>query len=694
VAARSEPQSAPQTVSKVQRSSPPVSTRRNELAEALSGLESSNQRTASAEYQDESAIAPPAAEGADDLPSYLRESKPVTKSRPSQKSLDLRDALLSDEPIHEAAQAPAGKPADRLAPRMPSTSSPKAAPPKTAAETPAGEPLQAKISPVKPPAKAPTSEETDGLGSLDAQDASAMFGAEGSEELSAPAPVKVSKSATASKAASGAAATAARGLLFTSKQPLITSHIEGPQRIVVGRQAEYRVTIENKGDVTAREVAAVVAAPTGTEVVDATASNGTVERDGQAAAAGQIKWQLYELPAGASQTLTIQLIPRGGREMQLGIELTQAPVVAQATVEIQEPKLQMEIAGPAEVLFGKAQRYSLTLSNPGNGSAEDVSIELTPPGGNKDSLVKHKIGTLAPGESKKIELELTAREAGELKIQAAAMAVGNLRTECIKGILCRKAELQVDWRGPEKKYAGSVATYFFRVRNPGTAPVDQVAVQCNLPAGAELVEASEGNDYDADRHTILWKSGTLNAGEEKFMEVQCRLTQPGTNKMELTAQSAGSDLSDSKSVPVNVEALADLKLEVSDPKGVIPVSEEATYEIHIKNRGMTAAHGVNVVAMFSEGIDPSHVEGGQHSIRDGRVTFRTIDNLAAGAERVFKIHAKASKSGTHVFRAEVLCDELEAKLAAEETTRFFTDEERWADASTAYADESQGTTTR
>jgi uncharacterized repeat protein (TIGR01451 family) len=286
VAARSEPQSAPQTVSKVQRSSPPVSTRRNELAEALSGLESSNQRTASAEYQDESAIAPPAAEGADDLPSYLRESKPVTKSRPSQKSLDLRDALLSDEPIHEAAQAPAGKPADRLAPRMPSTSSPKAAPPKTAAETPAGEPLQAKISPVKPPAKAPTSEETDGLGSLDAQDASAMFGAEGSE-LSAPAPVKASKAATASKVASGAAASTARGLLFTSKQPLITSHIEGPQRIVVGRQAEYRVTIENKGDVTAREVAAVVAAPTGTEVVDATASNGTVERDGKAAADGQ-----------------------------------------------------------------------------------------------------------------------------------------------------------------------------------------------------------------------------------------------------------------------------------------------------------------------------------------------------------------------------------------------------------------------
>jgi hypothetical protein len=239
-----------------------------------------------------------------------------------------------------------------------------------------------------------------------------------------------------------------------------------------------------------------------------------------------------------------------------------------------------------------------------------------------------------------------------------------------------------------------VATYYFRVRNPGTAPAEQVAVQVNLPAGAELVEASEGHAWDADRRAIMWKGAGLNAGEERFMQVQCRMSQPGVNKMELSAQTASGDLSDIKSVPITVEALADLKLDVSDPKGVVPVGDMAVYEVRIKNRGQSAARGVTVVAMFSEGIDPSHVEGGQHTIRDGRVSFRMIDNLAAGSETVFKIHAKASKSGTHVFRTEVACEELEVKLAAEETTRFFTEEERWADASTAYADEANGTMTR
>jgi uncharacterized repeat protein (TIGR01451 family) len=307
--------------------------------------------------------------------------------------------------------------------------------------------------------------------------------------------------------------------------------------------------------------------------------------------------------------------------------------------------------------------------------------------------VRHKIGTIAPGESKKLELELTAREAGELKIQAAAVAANNLRAETEKMVLCRKAELEIDWRGPAKKYAGAVATYYFRVRNPGTAAAEQVAVKLNLPSGAELVEASDDHEWDADRRVLLWKAAGLNAGEERFMEVQCRLSQPGVNKMELSAQTASGDLSDATSLPITVEALADLKLEVTDPKGVIPVGDTATYEVRIKNRGMTSAKGVNIVAMFSEGIDPSHVEGGQHVIRDGRVTFRAID-LAAGAECVLKIHAKASQAGTHIFRAEAACEELEVKLAAEETTRFFTDDQRWADASAAYADEAGATQVR
>jgi uncharacterized repeat protein (TIGR01451 family) len=482
--------------------------------------------------------------------------------------------------------------------------------------------------------------------------------------------------------------------LISVRAPVVVSSVNGPQQIVVGRTASYRIIVENKGNEAARDLTAIIAVPGWADVVDAAASNGAVETAPPAAEGADhaITWKLYELAAGASQTLTVELVPRSGRPLQLGVTCETAPVKTETTVQVQEPRLEMEISGPAEVMFGKSQRYTLTLSNPGTGDADEVSIELVPPGGDPASPVRHKVGTLTAGSSKKIELELTAREAGDLRMQAAATAAGDLRSEAVKTVLCRKAELDIDWRGPDKAFAGSEATYFIRVRNQGTAPADDVLVEIMLPDGAELVDASSGHSWDANRRAVQWLRGSIGSTEEQFMQIRCTLSNPGTNELELVARTQSGDLSNVKKAPVLVEAVADLKLFVTDPKGVLPVGETALYEIRVQNRGQTAARGVNVAAMFSEGIDPSHVEGGQHEIRDGRVAFRPIDSLPAGAEVVLKIYAKASSAGTHIFRAEVTCSDLDIKLAAEETTRYFVEEERWADASSAYSDEGAATT--
>src|SRR5262249_37181928 len=97
------------------------------------------------------------------------------------------------------------------------------------------------------------------------------------------------------------------------------------------------------------------------------------------------------------------------------------------------------------------------------------------------------------------------------------------------------------------------------------------------------------------------------------------------------------------------------------------------YEVHIKNRGASVAKDVNIVGLFSEGIEPEQAEGAMYTVADGRVSFKTID-VPAGRDIVLRIRAHAVQPGTHIFRAEVLCRDLEIKLAAEETTRFYTDD--------------------
>ena len=378
--------------------------------------------------------------------------------------------------------------------------------------------------------------------------------------------------------------------------------------------------------------------------------------------------------ARATETLDIRLIPKSSRPLELGVTWTVAPVGSRAVVEVQEPKLQMNLSGPDDVLFGKPQLFRLTLTNPGTGVAEGVKISLVPPGVGDDAAMSHELGDLAPGTSRSVEVELTAREAGKLNVKATASAEGGLTCDAAKEVFCRKPELEVDWRGPEMKYAGTDATYFFRVRNPGTAPAEDVSVVASLPEGAEFKTASDGQSYDAKRREVAWRVGTLGPGDDSYMELKCVLKTSGAKQLRVTASTAGGELSSTKQAETNVVAIADLKLEVSDPVGPIAVGDEAIYEIRVQNRGANAAKDVNIVALFSEGVEPDQVEGALYNVADGRVSFKTIEDLPAGRQIMLRIRVHALKAGTHVFRAEVLCRDLETKLAAEETTRYYADD--------------------
>jgi len=462
-----------------------------------------------------------------------------------------------------------------------------------------------------------------------------------------------------------------RELLVENRTPVITSDIRGPKQILVGREATYELRLQNEGSFDADEVVASVRVPSGAEVVSTTATRGVVRQAQSGRSSGSLEWHLQRLDAGAAETLEVKLIPRNSRPLELGMSWTTAPVGSRAVVEVQEPKLNVNVTGPEEVLFGKPQLYRLTLSNPGTGVAENVKIELMPPGGGQGAVTSHRLGSLAAGASKTLQVELTAREAGKLQVRAAATAEGGLASSVAKDIFCRKPELEVDWRGPEMTYAGTEATYFFRVRNPGTAPANDVAMTVSLPDGVELVSASEGQSFDRTSGEVSWQVGSLNPGDDFYSEIRCVVNTPGDNQLGVMAATATGELADSKRAQTQVVALADLTLDVSDPAGPVPVGDEAVYEILVQNRGANTAQDVNIVALFSDGVEPIAAEGAPYDVADGRVAFHTIDSLPAGRQVVLRIRAQAVHAGNHVFRAEVLCRDLEIKLASEETTRFF-----------------------
>ena len=321
-----------------------------------------------------------------------------------------------------------------------------------------------------------------------------------------------------------------------------------------------------------------------------------------------MEWKISRLDSRTIETLNLTLIPRKSAPVELGVRYTFAPEASQMTVEVQEPKLEMSITGPDDVGYGQTKVYKLTLSNPGNGDTENVVIGLLPVGRSTDGIASHRLGTLRAGESKSINVELTARQAGSVSIKAQAYADGGLRTEAAQQVLVRRANLQVSVEAPKLTYAGTVGTYQIKVVNSGNSTAENVQVAALLPPDAKYIGSNSGGRFEPQQGRVAWSVGTLPTGAERTLDVQCSLNTPGDNRLQFVA-TADEDLSTAATANTQVQALADLKIEVRDPQGPVAVGQDSVYEVVVRNRGSAAAENVDLTVFFSEGLEAKSVEG-------------------------------------------------------------------------------------
>jgi uncharacterized repeat protein (TIGR01451 family) len=489
------------------------------------------------------------------------------------------------------------------------------------------------------------------------------------EKSPTPARIDVSREAAALRARKS---TPAAGVLFSTKSPVLSVEATGPRKVLIGKEANFVVKIQNAG-APANNVNVTVNIPNYVEVISAQATTGAARPPAPGERQEPLEWKIDRLEAGSAETLNLKLVPRKSTPLDLAVHWTFTPESSQTLVEVQEPKLTMAISGPEEVLYGQSKIYKLTVANPGNGDTENVTVGLLPIGRAAESAANHRLGTLKAGESKTIDIELTARQAGAVSIKAQAFADGGLRAEAAEQVLVRRANLRVEIVAPKIKYAGTVGTYRVKVINAGNATGENVNVAAMLPPDAKYVSSNGGGRMDTQLGKVNWTIGTLQPGAERVFEMQCSLATPGENRTQFVAMADG-DLSTAATSTTHVEALADLKLELRDPQGPIAVGDDTVYEVHVKNRGTKPAEDIELAVFFSEGLEATTVEGGSHDIAPGQVVFKPLSMLAAGDSAVFRIHARAERAGNLVFRAEMVCQSPQMKLAAEEATHFYGDD--------------------
>jgi uncharacterized repeat protein (TIGR01451 family) len=457
--------------------------------------------------------------------------------------------------------------------------------------------------------------------------------------------------------------------LFTRSTPKVTIHGSGPRRLAVGQAAEYKLTVNNEGDQPANDLVVMISLPDSAELSSTRPSTGTIDRSPSGSA---LQWAIRSLSAGKHEELVLRIVPHDSVAMALDVRCGFAAISAKTTLDVQEAKLALKIDGAEEVFCGEKAIYRLVITNPGNGAAENAVIHLMPLPPDEGAPATHLIGTLAPGESKVVEIELVARQGGRLTIQARATADGGLAVAASEEVAVHQAAVQVEVVGPPRQYAGAPATYRIHVRNPGDAPARRVKITAMLPGGSECLVASHDGKIDSKQGQASWSLSSLAAGAEQLFTVKCLVKSPGENRLEAVIEADG-DLKHSNLATTDVVAVADLVLDIADPSGAVPVGQDSVYEVRIRNRGAQAAEGVEVTAFFSKGVEPFAADGSAHAVKSGTVVFETLASLAPGKEKVLKIHAKAAAAGTHRVRVELQCKSLGTKLTEEETTLYYAD---------------------
>ena len=463
------------------------------------------------------------------------------------------------------------------------------------------------------------------------------------------------------KSAAVAKIPAAGAHIVTSELPGIRVITNGPSEVMIRQNNEYEIRVENRGSIDANGVLVRALIPDWADVHGKNATVGEIDSQGEKGSE-RLVWIIDHLPAGTSEQMFVRLMAARSGTYNLDVDWTLVPQRSVAQVKVHEPRLELAIEGPDQVIYGHSQTYKVRVLNPGDGIAPNVVFTLSP---NSATPQTQRIGDIPAGKEAQFEVELTAQDLGDLKIQGLAIGDLDLRAEGNKTIRVSAAKLEAILAGPELKYQNTNAQYSLQLQNLGSATSEKVMASLQIPAGVKYLGGIDGATQTRD--ILKWEVTDLAPGASRDYQFQCSMNATGEHMFAFDCKGTAAGQA-SVEISTSVESIADLVLTINDPPAPAPIGSDVTYEIVVRNRGSREAKDVRAIAQFSHGIEPQRVEGQSGEVVTGQVLFDTIPRIAAGEEVRLRVIAQAEKAGHHRFRTEVRSGDT--VLVAEEATHY------------------------
>jgi uncharacterized repeat protein (TIGR01451 family) len=452
------------------------------------------------------------------------------------------------------------------------------------------------------------------------------------------------------------------------QEPAVAIEWIGPATAKVGVAQDYSIAVRNACNIAVQQVMVRVRIPKG---MSATAAEPKAVSEGNV-----MMWELGTLQPQQEKILQVKLLAEGRGDLapQAWVTFTGSSVLR---VAVREPKLNLKAEAPAKVLVGDAATFMLTVSNPGDGMAEQVKVHAVLSEGlehAKGNHVDFEVGNLNPGESRSVQLICATKTGGEQKCDAVAEAEGGLKgqDQVVTNVIMPKLDIAI--AGPALRYLDRKATYTLKVTNPGDAPATNVSVNDVVPAGFKFLSATDGGRHDFSTRTVSWFVGEVGPGQTKEVKMEVVAVNPGEFHHKASAQAARGLKTDIELL-TRVEGLSAILLEVVDTEDPIEVGGDTAYEIRITNTGSKTETDIKLVCTIPDKMEYKNSQGPAKCHTEGRVlVFDPIPKLAPRADAIFRVNVKALQAGDVRFKAQITSTNLVEPVLEMEATRIYSDE--------------------
>lgn len=452
------------------------------------------------------------------------------------------------------------------------------------------------------------------------------------------------------------------------QQPQLTIKKLSPPEAVLGKPFIYSIIVKNTGQTRAGKVVVEDEVPRGAKLT------GTIP---QAELAGtRLIWKLGTLNPGQERKISIRVIPVA--EGAIGSVAT-VKFVAEAAAQtvVKRAKLQLKIKAPQQATKGQPVVFQFQVSNVGTADAKQVVVrnilptELRHPGGND---LEFTVGDLLMGQSRDIQLTLTAAELGSAVNHAILTAAGDISVTADATVEIIDGGVLITRSGPKKRLLKRPASFTNSIKNKAKTPIKDVVVVENIPEGMRFVKASPGGNFDPHNRTVTWRIQQISGQESQDVSVMLLPETIGEKQSDIRVFGENGPLGEITAA-TKVRGYSRLKVEISHGERPAELGERISYRIRISNCGTEQASGVLASVLLPEEMKLVSAKGPVEYKQTGRqLDFSAVEKVAPQEQVTIDLLLEAQQAGDARLQVQIQSDQMTKPFNRETATLIFADQ--------------------